>query len=265
MSIDQRIHFVGNRCADDNLEVLCSLPWEKGTVACLHQTWVWPLFCHLRDRGAPVSFSYEPMPDHINMIHGEIARYQLKGRDPGRFFFVGIRADFKPFPYGNFEIVQNLRTEGKKRKYVPLYSQPGLNPRDVSRTSIENICFSGQLENLGVDLTRLEKDLRNIGCRFVHKSVGQWQNMQDVDVLIGVRSLDKKTYDDKPPSKLFNAWLGNIPFIGGYDSAFSQVGTPGKDYIRVSTYSELLAEIEQLKYDDVYYRKLVESGMESVQ
>lgn len=111
-----------------------------------------------------------------------------------------------------------------------------------------------------IDPSRLVQDGENLGCRFVFKGEGQWQDMHDIDVLLGIRSFSKKRYDSKPPTKLFNAWHSGIPFIGGYDSAYVQVGVPGDNYLRVSSYDELIAAILELKNNIHLYRQLVENG-----
>jgi hypothetical protein len=222
------------------------MEWEEGTVACMMHAWVWPLYCRLRDRNLSVSFSYSLLPDAVNFIHGEVARYQLSATDLRRHYIVGIRADFRPFPFSNIEVVQNKLSVKGRAFYMPHFSQPGLLPRGAKRNVVENVCFSGQIENFDVDVQRFEHDLAKLGCRFVYRKVGEWQDMEDIDVLLGFRSLSRENYNTKPPTKLFNAWLAGIPFIGGFDSACEQVGTPGKDYIQVYTYEELIRMIARL-------------------
>ncbi|MDF7799413.1 hypothetical protein P4C99_08050 [Pontiellaceae bacterium B1224] len=255
-----KYHFVGNIASGDDLEKLRVLPWDEGSKACVHHAWTWPVYCRLRDLGHPVSYSYELKRDAINFIHGEVARYQLKGKDFASYFIVGLRADFHAQPYANLEVVQNEQSEGARAVYMPHLPQPGLLSRDADRIQVENICFSGQLENLGVPAIQLENDLQRIGCRFVYKELGSWNDMRDVDVLLGIRSFGKNPHHTKPPTKMFNAWLSNIPFIGGYDSAFLQSGQVGENYIRISSYDELLAEITKLKEDEQYYSSMVDAG-----
>lgn len=253
-------HFVGNASTGDDLDGIRALDWDEGTIACERHTWVWPLFCQLKMRGWSVSFSYELKKGAVNIVHGEVARWQLKATDFVKYFVVVARADFRPFPYGQFEIVQNKKTCVVGRVYMPHYPQPGLISRDPKRgEDVLNICFAGVIQN-SVDTSRLEQDLMKVGCRFVFRGVGQWQYLHDVDILLGVRSLSKKTYDSKPPTKLFNAWHAGIPFIGGYDSAYEQVGIPGENYLRVSSYDELIGAILQLKSNRLLYRQLRENG-----
>ena len=259
MALDVKIHFVANFASKDDLEVLRGLEWGAGTVACVTHTWVWPLYCQMKMRGFNVSISYNLESDAINLIHGQIARGLLKASDLRNYFIVAIRADFRPFLYGQFEIVQNIHSARGKSVYMPLYPQPGLLSRDENRREIVNICFAGEIQN-SVQLQEFGSDMESMGCHFIHKNVGDWHDMREVDILIGNRSFSKAPHYSKPPTKLFNAWLAGIPFIGGYDSAYEQVGVPGENYLRVSSYQELLKAIRDLKGDPQRYRHLVDAG-----
>ncbi|MFT5701682.1 MAG: hypothetical protein ACI8ZB_004583 [Desulforhopalus sp.] len=253
-------HLVGNKASGDAIDEARALRWDEGSFACERHAWVWPLYYQLKMRGVPISFSYELQESAVNIIHGEVARWQLKKTDFINYFIVGIRADFRPFPYGQFEIVQNKKTCGGRRFYMPHYPQPGLIPRDPGRgEDVLNICFAGAVQN-SIDSFQLEQDLDKIGCRFVFRGGGQWQDMHDIDILLGIRSFSKKTYNSKPPAKLFNAWHAGIPFIGGYDSAYEQVGVPDEDFLRVESYDELIAAILELKGNRLLYRQLVNKG-----
>ncbi len=255
-------HFVGNAASGDVLDELRALKWEEGTLACCDHAWGWPAYCQLKMRNWPVSFGYELREGAVNVIHGQIARECLTAGDLRRHFVVAIRADFRPFPFGQFEIVQNQRYAGIRCVYMPHLPQPGLIRRDRNRDSVSNICFSGQIEN-SIDTSILKRDLEQMGCRLVFREQGQWQDMHDVDVLFGIRAFSEEPFHSKPPSKLFNAWHAGIPFIGGYDSAYEQVGVPGENYLRVSSYEDLLTAISRLKEDSDLYQRLVRAGKEA--
>jgi hypothetical protein len=255
-----KIHFVGNFTSNDGVDLIRGLGWDEGTLACTRHCWVWAIYCRLKMRGFPVSFSYGLEPDAINVVHGTIAHQLLQSSDLKDCYIVGIRADFRPFPYGQLEIVQNKHSAGGRRIYMPHFPQPGLLARASDRKGVVNVCFSGRMQNSGIDPDQFSRDLEAMGCHFVFKGEGQWQEMQDVDLLVGIRSLSKEPHHSKPPSKLFNAWLAGIPFIGGYDSAYEQVGTPAENYLRVATYEELLESIKRLKNDPALYQRLVAAG-----
>ena len=98
------------------------------------------------------------------------------------------------------------------------------------------------------------------GIEFDILDTEQWQDLHDVDVLVGIRHFGKKHYKRKPPTKLIDAWHANIPFVGGWDSAYSQIGEPGRDYLRVASYKELLSSLIRLKNDKDLYNRLVAAG-----
>ncbi|MEE9369571.1 MAG: glycosyltransferase [Pontiella sp.] len=257
-------NFVANSSTGDDLSSLRNLSWDEGIVACTRHTWVWALYCQLKMRGVNVSINYEPVDGAVNIIHGQIARSLLKPADFRRYFIIGIRADFRPFPYGQYEVVQNIKSEGGNCVYMPLYPQPGLIARSPEREGVSNICFSGRIQNT-FDVEHLKKDLQGMECRFVFKGEGEWQDMSDVDVLLGIRSLSTNSYDSKPSTKLLNAWHAGIPFIGGYDSGFEHIGSPGINYLRVKTYDELIDAIRRLKEDRGLYQQLIDEGRKAGQ
>lgn len=259
-----RIHFIANSATGDNLDTLRSMEWDQGTVACTRHTWVWAVYCQLKARSWNVSLGYGLEPDAVNVVHGQTARRLFNGRDFHTHFIVGIRADFRPFPYGRFEIVQNREAEGGRKIFMPLYPQPGLVPRDPARQGVENVCVSGRLQN-SIGLEELRGALEAMGCKLVFKGEGHWQEMSDVDVLLGIRTFSKELHRTKPATKMLNAWLAGIPFIGGYDSAYSQTGTPGRDYLRVASFEELLEAVWRLASDPELYGQLVGNGQRKVQ
>jgi hypothetical protein len=254
-----RVHFVANYASQDKLEYLRDLEWDEGIVACVTHTWVWPLYCRMKMKRYEVTISYNLEPDAINLIHSQTARKLFSPADIRRYFVIGIRADFRRFPYGQFEVVQNMHSEKEGSFYMPLYSQPGLMARDTSRTEVVNICFAGEVQN-SVAMQHLTEEVKELGCRFVHKEKGAWHDLREIDILLGIRTFSKEPHHSKPPTKLFNAWLAGIPFIGGYDSAYEQVGIPGENYLRVASYEELLESIKRLKNDPDLYQGLVAAG-----
>jgi hypothetical protein len=57
-----------------------------------------------------------------------------------------------------------------------------------------------------------------------------------------------------------NAWQAGIPFVGGYDSAFSQIGVPGEDYLRAETPDAVVVAVTNLRDDNALYGQLVQNG-----
>ena len=124
------------------------------------------------------------------------------------------------------------------------------------------MAYSGQTfnGNFAGDENNWQTLLKPYNIEFTTLTAGAWHDLSSIDVLIAIRSFDTKPHNTKPPTKLFSAWHANIPFIGGYDSAFMQVGAPGEDYILSKTQVEVLEAVLKLKNDPELYEGLVERG-----
>ncbi len=244
---------------EEELDRLRQLPWDCGIRECTTQGWTWPAYAALRKLRSTVRLSAALDEDAINVVHAGVLR-RAYAFDPRRHFIITVRADFLPFPFAHHEIVQNKSAASARAFYLPHFPQPGLIGRSPQRDSVVNICFSGRLQNMQIDSGRFALDLGRLGLRFCTRELGQWHDLRDMDVLLGVRSLDKSRYNHKPPTKMFNAWHAGIPFIGGYDSAYEQCGKPGVDHLRVSSYPELLEALSLLKNNRQLYESLVREG-----
>lgn len=214
-------------------------------------------YYHLRDSGLAIQISYNFKSDCINLAHGNVLR---KAGYLPNYFCVSLQADFPHFSLANFHIVQNKNQISKNAEYVPLWPQPGLKTRTQERTEITTVGYQGASGFTDLNSEKLNTDIKPHGLQFLLLNEAQWSDLQTIDILVGVRSFSKLAYNRKPPSKLINAWHAKIPFIGGWDSAFSQVGKPGEDYLRISSYEELVTSIILLKKDQHLYNTLVEKG-----
>jgi hypothetical protein len=200
-------------------------------------------------------------PGVINFAHSLIWRGM--GARVGEFR-VGVRADFPRVFDVDFEILQNPAVEcGSCQAYLPLWPVPGQIERRATRCGVHTVAYAGFLgaHNLAsaiVDGAWCTGSLR--GLQFVVVPPNRWHDLSEIDLLVAIRSLDRRTYPGKPPSKLFNAWRAAIPLVGGYDSAFSAVGRPGKDYLRVGSAAEFGRAVVRLREDDRHYEAIVEEG-----
>lgn len=212
--------------------------------------------------GLPVSLSQELLPDTINLAHGNTLRALPKS---GKCFYVSLQADFPHYPLAQFNVVQNKDQVTENSCFVPHWPQPGLIPRNSARKGVSVVAYQGLIDFTDLDPVQLNADLKPHGMRFEILGSDRWGDLSEVDVLVGIRSFGTKEYKRKPPSKLINAWHAGIPFIGGWDCAFSQVGTPGEDYLRVRTYDQLLVTLLELKENPTLYSRLKEAGLQRAQ
>lgn len=223
-------------------------------------TWCLQTFLNLSRSGSlPLKCSNTLCEDSINIIHSDTL-LDFKGRD--RHFIVCVQADYPRRQWSHYHIVQNKNQVFRDTSYIPHWVQPGLINRNASRTGVKRVAYSGQTfnKNLAGSEQAWKKLLEPYGIEFVTLSNESWHDLSEIDVLIGIRSFDSKPFNNKPPSKLFNAWHAGIPFIGGYDSAYKQVGEPGKDYLLVKTQQEALEAILKLQNDPDLYNELTSKG-----
>lgn len=223
-------------------------------------TWCLQTYLNLSKSGSlDIICSNKLLTDRINIIHSDTL-LNLKGKDT--HFIVCVQADYPRRHWSQYHIVQNKNQLQLNTSYVPHWVQPGLIQRDPRRTKVKTVAYAGQTfnKNLAGTVENWKRILEPYEIEFITLSNDSWHNLSSIDVLIGIRSFDSNPYNNKPPSKLFNAWHAGIPFIGGFDSAYRQVGTPGKDYIRVKTQQEALNAILRLQKDSDYYTQFVENG-----
>lgn len=222
--------------------------------------WCLQAFIRLRHSGnLNVQLSNQLVRNVINIIHSAQLHF-LQGT--ASYFIVCIKADFPRRDWAHFQIVQNKAQLGKDTAHTLFWVQPGLIARNPTREGISTVAYAGQTFNGNLAGTGQEwNDLfAREGIEFKLLPSGACFDVSEVDVLIGIRSFDNNPHNSKPPSKLINAWHSKIPFIGGHDSAFSQVGVPGEDYLQVNTMKEVVEAVLLLKKDPVLYQKLVING-----
>jgi hypothetical protein len=202
--------------------------------------------------------------DCINIIHSDTL-LNFRGND--NHFIVCVQADYPRRHWSHYHLVQNKNQLLVNTSYIPHWVQPGLIKRNPDRKDVKRVAYSGQTFNKNLAGTEdiWKKMLEPHGIEFITLSNDSWHDLSTIDILIGIRSFDTNPYNNKPPSKLFNAWHAGIPFIGGWDSAYRQVGVPGEDYLKVRTGQEALEAILNLKNDAGLYNKLVNNGTQKAQ
>lgn len=200
----------------------------------------------------------------INILHSD---QLLKLKGSSREFLVCVRADYPRRAWAHFHLVQNGHQLASDTSYIPHWIQPGLIKRNPERRGVKRVAYSGApiKGNMAGTAEKWKKLFEPYGIEFVILPNGYWHDLSSVDVLTGIRSFDKKAYHTKPPTKLFSAWHANIPFVGGYDSAFREIADPGTDYLRAGTAQEVVNSVLRLREDPDLYNRLVERGRQKAQ
>jgi len=246
----------------EEIEYFSSLNLESAKHLFAQGDYCWSLqtYLVLRDRGLPVYLSSRFHKDRINIAHART----LQGKWPRPdVFVIDVKADM-PYDYwgAQLQIVQNGYSADIRngRHFIPLWPQAGLIKRDSGRTKVGTFAFAGRQLNLAAKVSEFETMAEKLALEFKLLGSSDWADLSEIDVLIGVRNFDHNRHESKPASKLYNAWHANIPFIGGWDVAFSEIGEPGKAYIRVSSMAELESELSRLTTDNDYYNSFIEAG-----
>lgn len=254
------IHFLLPKQLPMPLQDLLELPLDKGYPYWIggSANWVIQTYRVLRQFREGLSIDSNARAGEVNVAR--VTCWRERRRRAGEYR-VSIRADYRRLWDIDFELLQNpTAVQHGRQAYVTYWPVPGLIPREKER-KVVNVAYAGRINsrNIASPLrANAGRTYRGFNLQIIDKQ--QWHDMSQVDILLGIRSFSKKAYPDKPPSKLLNAWHAGIPLVAGWDSAFSAIGTPGVDYIRVSTEAEMWQACERLRDDPAYYQSIVAAG-----
>lgn len=225
----------------------------------------WCMLTYLRLRARsdrPLRLSNRPDRAAINVVHA----HQLAGLGGARdCFFVSARADLDNRLFAHAQVVQNRAQSGPDAVWIDHWPQPGLLARERPIEAVRAVGYLGIVYNGNLALgeeywTTL---LATRGMAFVKPEVEHWHDYRALDAVIAVRSLDERAHPRKPASKLINAWHAGVPFVGGADSAYAQIGRAGHDYLRVTSVEEIMAALDALAEDPGLRQRLIANGREA--
>jgi hypothetical protein len=257
----ERFHFVVPFLRNDQAQVLdpgrdVDTNWQDFIDGSL----IWSLQTYrvLSQRNLAVSCSQSFDPRAINIGHSPEMSTMPARED---VFLISCQADYDRHGWANLHIVQNKGQASGDSHWMPLWPQPGLVQRDPSRQGVRCVAYAGRAEFLAGGADPWRREIEKLGCEFRVLGPTNWHDRSQVDVTLAVRSFGREPHVRKPPSKLIDSWHARIPFVGGYESAFSQVGEPGIDYLRVESLDAGVEAIRQLRDDPIMYRRLVDNGL----
>jgi hypothetical protein len=189
----------------------------------------------------------------------------FKYRPPHRLLFVCICGDATPHPYAHIQVVQNPAQAMliKSSFHIPFWPQPDVIPRQLERgDKLENVDYFGVPEHLCSELRSHEwvQFLSNIGCRWRLREFHEWNDFSTTDVVVAVRSFDGDSHNHKPPSKLVNAWQGEVPAVLGPESAYQALRRSDADFLEVRSFAELKSAMLTLAQDSELRRRMRENG-----
>ncbi len=236
---------------------------QSGKAACV-QCWIYQTWVHLSNAGFPAKLVHQ-MPEE-GLVVALTGNLHPKFRPAKSSYVVGVVADGLPHPHVHWHILQNAawaRQLGLS-SYLPLWTQPNLMRRDPSRgDNFTTIRFYGD----GVNLARELRDpdfvahCRNhLGLTLEAVNADRWHDYSDADCAFAIRGFDRAPCHHKPATKLANAWLAGVPFVGGADSAYASEGRVGIDHMACQTPEDFLSVLQTLKSDPALRQRLVAEG-----
>ena len=237
-------------------------------------TWTIQTFLRLRDAGVACELVSELPERGVVVAHRECLS-AIDGKYSGRVastkdrFIVDICADLYPYAPANLHIVQNPRMVrfGPTFIYVRHWPQPGLIARAPERgATFRNIAYFGNEKNLSDDLRspqwERELEARDLAWtrRFqafyyndpaTYAPASFWSDYSEIDAVVAVRRAPRgggeSTHDQKPASKLYNAWIAGVPAILGRESGYRIERRSELDYLEANTSEEILACLDRLR------------------
>lgn len=246
--------------------------WTRGEHAVLEesgksaaaQSWIYRTWIALARHGCHAELVHEmPAQGCVIALAGTVPS---SFRPPQELFLAGVVADGLPHPAAHLHIVQNAAHARRlpRSVFMPHWPQPGLIERDAQRgTKLERIAFFGTRDNLAAELqdAKWQSELaRGTGAKIEIRGADKWHDYNDVDAVVAIRDFRGGRQLHKPATKLYNAWLAGVPFIGGTDCAYAAEGNAGHDYLVARSPDEVISHLEKLKRDEAFRCSLVGEG-----
>ena len=239
--------------------------------------WTLQTYLRLKADGFPCYLVDHFPLSGIVLTHRNCLSIHKKIKPGNNLLLICIKAESSFYPYAQFHILQNPGEAEKVNSgyYIPHWPQPGLIPRNPDRGErFENIVFFGHINNIAPELLTHEwqKQLDKLDlnwCPVINHNHwsdyqqvdNRWNDYSQADAVVAVRRFGKENkYINKPPTKLFNAWLAGVPALLGCESAYRSEGTPNLNYLEVASLNELILALKQLKYNDKLRHRIVKNG-----
>ncbi len=243
--------------------------------------WNWTIqtWQYLNEHGFKCHLTHELPEEGIILAHRQVLADDLR---PGpRQLIVCILAEREWHPYAQIHLLQNPKQERKYKHslaglfdrlffkmpstaFVRYWPQPGLVPRNCEHGDrFENIVYMGIEKNIASELRKgeFQTNMKSLGLNWLpNYDKEKWTDYSDVDAILAVRSFDENTYDNKPATKLYNAWLAGVPAILGSESAFQHEGRSGEDYLEVQSVEDVFSSLCKLKDSAGEKQRFVKNG-----
>ncbi len=241
------------------------------------RAWILQTCLRLARAGCPAQLA-ATLPDDGLVLYHVKQRNELmrRWRPSCRAVLIGIRADNHRSPIADFEIVQNdCRAQPAHCFFIPHWPQPGILPRDPARgASIRTVAYHGFSNNLDPRFLDVpfQRQLADRGIDWVfdstrfarQRTAGEhslaWHDYRETDLVLAVRPRSRTLHANKPATKLYNAWLAQVPALLGVECAYRALRRGPLDYIEVTSPEQALRAIEELRDDPRRYLAMIDNG-----
>jgi hypothetical protein len=216
---------------------------------------------HLEARGWNATAGPRGVPGAITIVHRDDAN-DFRGGGHASLLVV-VRADRGPVAACDYAIVQNGLAPRPYERFIPLWPQPGLTPRDPHRgTKIERIAYHGRTGAAPVWFydESLQRSLWRRGIRFDVREAF-WEDYETVDVAIAARDEVPGILATKPATKVYNAWLAGVPVLAAPEPAYRELRRSHLDFLEINDAEDVLRGVDQLRADAELYRQMVANGL----
>jgi hypothetical protein len=229
-------------------------------------SWTIQTFMHLRESGIRCELRSQIPSRGIIISHSDF--WPTDAHPSNEQFFVEIKPDRdKKLRSAQFTICQSqydpilksLAAILQRVSVIGYWPQPSLVPRATTSRSIRNAAFIGNRESFldRKDLLISELHKRNILLHFPPRQI--WHDYSKIDLVIAVRDPSSflpsaarhKRAERKPPNKLINAWLAEVPAILSPEPSYLALKKSNLDFLEASNVSEVLDAIDSEVLDAI--------------
>jgi hypothetical protein len=215
-------------------------------------TWLlWTLrtYLELKDRFDCVLTDNIPERGITLFFRGSV---QLTQKPVAGQFWICMVADSTWHPYSHVNLFQNRSAikNYPQSWFIRHWQQLGITRSESANTVPRKIYYFGDVANLAPELKSDDWKvfLKENELDFFAPHFSKWSDYTGVDLVLGIRSFQPgERHNNKPSSKLINAWQAGVVFIAGQDSAYTDERETNLDFISVATYDELKLRLVELK------------------
>ncbi|MGZ5071774.1 MAG: glycosyltransferase [Usitatibacter sp.] len=227
-------------------------------------SWIAQSFLRLRSaieaRGWRASAGAGALPGTISIVHRDDMN-RFAGRAHASYLVV-VRADRAPVVACDLAIAQNALRLARNERFVPLWPQPGLMPRNASRgTRVECIAYHGRTGTSPAWFTdtAFRRGLTRRNVRFEVREKG-WERYTDVDVALAVREELPGILATKPATKIYNGWLSGVAVLASPEPAYRELRRAPLDFLEVGGPEDLLDAVDLLQANPELYLAMLANG-----